>query len=130
MKKTLPLSLSFALLLAGYGCTDKTDATPAGQTCADEHVLETYQNREAVVTRTQLDTYCLIVDTAALASGSYRLEQYLVPAVPLPSQYQVEGLRVRLTGRKKSCYGLTTLPNLMSLFGYKLEVDNIQPKDR
>ncbi|OGX86515.1 hypothetical protein [Hymenobacter glacialis] len=130
MKILLGLSLSLALLLTGSGCTEKTDATPTGQTCKNERVLEDYQNREAVVTLTQLDTYCLIVDTAAIARGSYRLEHYLVPAVRLPSQYQVEGLRVRLTGRKKSCYGLTTFPNLRNMFGYKLEVDNIQFKDR
>jgi hypothetical protein len=129
--KTIPgLSLSLALLLTGPGCTDKTDATPTGQTCENERVLETYQNREAVVTRTALDTYCLIVDTAAIASRRYHLEHYLVPAVRLPAHYQVEGLRVRLTGRKKSCYGLTTFPELMTMFGYKLEVDNIQLRDR
>lgn len=128
MKILLGLSLSLALLLTGSGCTEKSDATPTGQTCENERVLETYQNREAVVTRTEPDTYCLIVDTAALSSGRYVHENYLVPVSPLPAQYRVEGLRVLLTGRKKSCYGLTTFPDLRVMFGYKLEVDNIQLK--
>lgn len=75
---------------------------------------------------TQLDTYCLVADPADIAQHSYHLENYLVPVPALPAQYQVEGLRVVFSGRKKSCYGLTTLPMLRGMFGYKLEVTDIQ----
>ena len=122
-------------IVAGVGCSKDTSTTPDTRTtpqqgCANERVLASYQNQEAVVTRTQLDTYCLIVDEPALSSGRYLLENYLVPVTPLPARYQVEGLRVLLTGRKKSCYGLTTFPNLRTMFGYKLEVDDIELKSR
>ncbi|WP_460621257.1 hypothetical protein [Hymenobacter tenuis] len=120
------LFLLTAVLLTA-GCKKDTSVHP-NQSCDDEYVLATYQNKEAVVTRTEPNTYCLIVDENDLASGQYTLDNYLVPVFPLPSQYQVVGLRVLLTGRKKSCYGLTTLPELRTMFGYKLEVDNIQPK--
>ena len=116
-------------IVAGVGCTKDTSTTPQ-QGCANERVLASYQNREAVVTRTEPDTYCLIVDEPALSSGRYTHENYLVPATPLPASCQVEGLRVLLTGRKKSYYGLTTFPELRTMFGYKLEVDDIQPKSR
>ncbi len=121
--------ITSALLILGAmaGCS-KDEGNAPQQSCDNEHVLASYQNREAVVTKTQLDTYCLIVDETALSSGRYLLDNYLVPVHPLPAQYQVEGLRVLLTGRKKSCYGLTTLPNLRNMFGYKLEVDNLQAK--
>ena len=125
MKAFIPAAL--LMLGAMAGCSkDAGNALP--QRCDNEHVLAAYQNREAVVTQTQWDTYCLIVDEPALASGRYLLDNYLVPVPPLPAHYRVEGLRVLLTGRKKSCYGLTTLPNLRNMFGYKLEVDNLQAK--
>lgn len=126
MKNLLPfiLGLASSLLLVG-GCK-KEDSTPPNQTCADEHVLEVYQEKKAIVVRTELDTYCIIVDSTAIAHGSYLLDNYLVPIPSLPAQYQVEGLQVTISGRKKSCYGLTTLPNLRNMFGYKLEVDAIK----
>ena len=127
MKLLMISSLLIFGVVAVAACNKDTSNAP-NQSCDNEHVLISYQNREAVVTRTELDTYCLIVDSAALSSGRYIHENYLVPVTPLAAQYQVEGLRVLLTGRKKSCYGLTTFPNLMTSFGYKLEIDNIQPK--
>ncbi|WP_125921704.1 hypothetical protein [Hymenobacter lapidarius] len=111
---------------AGAGCEKDTSSIPS-QSCDNERILASYQNKEAIVTRTQPDTYCLIVDSLDISKGSFLLDNYLVPSTPLPVQYQVEGLRVLLTGRKKSCYGLTTFPTLRSSFGYKLEIDDIRP---
>jgi hypothetical protein len=125
MKAFIPSAL--LILAAMAGCSKDAGIAPQ-QSCDNEHVVASYQNREAVVTKTQWDTYCLIVDEPALSSGQYLLDNYLVPVHPLPAQYQVEGLRVLLTGRKKSCYGLTTLPTLRTMFGYKLEVDKLQAK--
>jgi hypothetical protein len=126
MKNTILFILgasSTLLLLAGC---KKEENTPVNQTCADEHVIEVYQDKKGIITKTELDTYCVIVDSTAIARGSYPLDDYLVPIPGLPPQYQVEGLRVVISGRKKSCYGLTTLPNLRTVFGYKLEVDAIK----
>jgi hypothetical protein len=127
MKNIVPfvVSLTSSTLLLLGGCRKEDSASP-NQTCADEHVLEVYQDRKAVVVMTQLDTYCLVVDSTAIAGGSYLLDDVLVPVPKLPAQYQVVGLQVRFSGRKKSCYGLTTLPNLRNMFGYKLEIDAIK----
>ncbi len=90
--------------------------------------METYQNREAVVVLSQGTTYCLVVDSSDIARKSYGSENYLVPvpAASLPSQYRTVGLRVLLSGRKKSCYGLTTSPQVRNSFGYKLEIDAVK----
>lgn len=130
MKALILSSLSVLGMTMGASCKgqEARPSTQANQNCAGESVLAVYQNQVAVVTMTQKDTYCLIVDSTALSSGRYIHENYLVPTNPLPTRYQVEGMRVLLTGRKKSCYGLTTFPDLRTSFGYKLEVDNIQSK--
>jgi hypothetical protein len=130
MRNALPLILSVAsaaLLLLG-GCK-KEDIASSTQTCPDEKVLEVYQSKEAKVIKTELDRYCLTVDAAdvALPGGyGYQIQNVLVPAADLPATYRVEGLHVRLSGRKKSCFGLTSLPTTFGAFGYKLEVDAIQ----
>lgn len=113
------------LLLASGGCK-KADGP--GQSCADERLLEAYHDREAVVVMSAPTTYCLVVDSGDIARGSYILENYLVPvpASALPAQYRVAGLRILLSGRKKSCYGLTTLPQLRTAFGYKLEIEAVR----
>lgn len=113
------------LLLASASC--KKEDGP-DQNCADEQLLEAYQEREAVVVLSQGTTCCLVVDSSDIARGSYGLENYLVPvpASSLPSQYRTVGLRVLLSGRKKSCYGLTTSPQLRTSFGYKLEIDAVK----
>lgn len=119
-----------ALLLSigGSSCSEKTTVTPT-QTCADEHVIEVYKDREAKVIKTELDKYCLTVDAADLSlpgGYGYKIQNVLVPATDLPTSYRVEGLHVMLTGRKKSCFGLTSLPTTFGTFGYKLEVDTIK----
>jgi hypothetical protein len=119
-----------ALINAGYIGQEPLPHSQASQNCADERVLTLYHNQIAVVTMTQKDTYCLIVDSVAIAKHSYKLENYLVPSSALAPQYQVEGLHVLFSGRKKSCYGLTTLPSLRNSFGYKLEIDLIQARDK
>jgi len=132
MKILLLSFLSILGITVGTGCKGQ-EAAPsnqASQSCAGESVLAVYRNQIAVVAMTQKDTYCLIADSAAIANHSYKLDDYLVPTTALPLQYQVEGLRVLFSGRKKSCYGLTTLPTLRNSFGYKLEVDAIQAKDK
>ena len=118
-------SLASLLLLMSVGC--KKDAGP-NQSCAGEHLLEAYQDREAVVVISQGTTYCLVVDSSDIAHQNYGLENYLVPvpAAALPTQYRVAGLRVLLNGRKKSCYGLTTSSQLRTSFGYKLEIDAVR----
>ena len=126
MKSFLFPSLLVVGTLTAAGC-EKDMANPNGQTCANESVLAVYTSQEALITKTQLGTYCLIADPADISRGSYLLDNYLVPSAPLPPQYQVEGLRVLLTGRKKSCYGLTTFPTLRTSFGYKLEIDDMRP---
>jgi hypothetical protein len=115
------------MLLLGSGCQKDPIAAP-DRTCADEHTLATYQNQEAVVVQTELDTYCLVVDSTAIAQNSFPLAVYLVPvpATALPAQYRVPGLHVRLDGLKQSCYGLTTLPNLRTPFGYKLKLTAVK----
>ena len=125
----IPTAL-IACALIGSSCAKNSAAPQDAQSCPGESVLAVYQNQEAVVTMTQKDTYCLVAAPADIANNSYRLENYLVPVPALPSQYQVVGLHVIFSGRKKSCYGLTTLPNLMTSFGYKLEVDAIQVKEK
>ena len=129
MKSSIVPVLLLVGVLASTGCSKDTSTTPA-PSCANEQVLASYQSREAVVTRTQLDTYCLVVDSTDLVTGSYQLDHYLVPAVALPAPFQTEGLRVLVTGRKKSCYGLTTLPQLRTMFGYKFEVEAIELKTK
>ena len=122
---SLLLGISQLLL----GCQRKADAPqPVNQTCDNERVLEVYQDRKAKVIRTELDRYCLTVDEQDLAGSSFRLANVLVPAAAgdIPAAYRVEGLLVLLSGRKKSCYGLTSLPNVYNAFGYKLEVDAIK----
>lgn len=49
MKTMTWLSLPFALLLAGSSRLEKNNVPPAGQTCDNEHLLETYQDREAMM---------------------------------------------------------------------------------
>jgi hypothetical protein len=132
MKALILSSLSVLGMTMGASCKgqEARPSTQANQNCAGESVLAVYQNQVAVVTMTQKDTYCLIADSAAIANHSYKLDNYLVPATALSPQYQVEGLRVLFSGRKKSCYGLTTLPTLRNSFGYKLEIDAIQAQDK
>ena len=50
--------ITSALLILGAmaGCSKDAGNVPQ-QSCDNEHVLAFYQNREAVVTKTQLDTY-------------------------------------------------------------------------
>ena len=115
--------LSLSPLLASSGCSEKNSVTPAGQTCDNERLLETYQDREAMVIKAGV--YCLTVAPEDLLDGNYRTENVLVPVTPLPAAYQTVGLRVRVSGRKKSCYGLTTSPNFRHSFGYKFELDKI-----
>lgn len=130
MRTMTCLSFPLYLLLACSGCSKKNGIKPTGQTCDNEQVLEVYHDREAKVITTELDRYCLTVDEHDLASSSYQLQNVLVPAAAgdLPAQYRVKGLRVLLSGRKKSCYGLTSLPNVFNEFGYKLEIDAIKSK--
>lgn len=118
-------SLMGLLLLASASC--KKEEGPS-QSCAGEQLLETYQNREAIVVLSQGTTYCLVVDSSDIARRSYGPENYLVPvpASSLPSQYRAVGSRVLLSGRKKSCYGLTTSPQLRTSFGYKLEIEAVK----
>lgn len=134
MKNVLPFLLSAAsttLLLLG-SCKKEDSASP-NQTCADEHVLEVYQDREAKVIVADGKKYCLTVDAADVAGNGtgYNIgKDVLVPVTDtdIPSQYQVEGLHVLLSGRKKSCFGLATLSMLSGPFGYKLEVESIKGK--
>lgn len=128
MKIFILPAIGASCILIGASCT-KNEASPQeAVSCAGESVLAVYQDQPAIITMTQLDTYCLIVDSAAIATGSYKLDEYLVPSTALPPHYRVGGLRVVFSGRKKSCYGLTTLPNLRATFGYKLEVNAIRAK--
>ena len=128
MKRPATFLLASSLLFGGFGCDNKDEMAPSGQTCEDERLLETYKDRQAVVAQTQLDTYCLLIYTGSPTSDDRILEKFLVPvpASSLPAQFRVEGARVLLSGRKKSCYGLTTLPNLRTMFGYKLEIDAVK----
>ena len=124
MKSQFLSVFSLALLLVVSGCGSPVDVAPNKQTCDDEHLLETYQGREAMVIKAGI--YCLTVAPEDLQSGNYHTENVLVPTTPLPLIYQAEGLRVRISGRKKSCNGLTTSPNFRHSFGYKLELDEIE----
>jgi len=124
MRQSLWPFVALMLWCGNSSCTEKEAADP-NQTCPDEHVLEVYQNRLAVVVGSD-GVFSLIVDSTDIARGSYAAQNYLVPATPIPAQYQVAGKRMRLTGRKKSCYGLITSPYTRTLFGYKLEVDQLE----
>ena len=131
MKNALLIMSSLLLVTSQLllGCQQKEEAPqPVGQTCENERVLEVYQDRKAKIIKTELNRYCLTVDLVDIASSSYQLPNVLVPALDgdIPAQYRIEGLHVLLSGRKKSCYGLTSLPNLFNSFGYKLEVDAIK----
>jgi hypothetical protein len=124
------LTMLIACAVTGSSC-NKDAATPQDALhCPGESVLVVYHNQEAVVTLTQKDTYCLIADSANIAKGSYLSENYLVPSSALPAQYQVEGLHVVFSGRKKNCYGLTTSSSLRTAFGYKVEIDTIRAKPK
>lgn len=128
MKKKMWFPCALFLLISSSGCSEKATVSPT-QTCADEHVIEEYKDREAKVIETEQDRYCLTVDAAdiALAGGyGYQTKNVLVPATDLPTIYRVGGLHVLLSGRKKSCYGLTSLPTTFGSFGYKLEVESIK----
>jgi hypothetical protein len=122
------LSVASLTLLLG-GCNKENSASP-NQTCADEHVLEVYQDQEAKVVLTQTDKYCLTVSPSdfALNAGGYNPANILVPVSndDIPTQYRIEGTHVLLSGRKKSCYGLTNHAAMFGSFGYKLEVDAIK----
>jgi hypothetical protein len=126
MTLRLPFVFASALLLAVSGCDTPARVAPTSQTCEEERVLETYHDREAMVIKAE--TYCLTVAPEDLRTGNYLGENVLVPSVPLPSAYQVVGLRVRISGRKKSCNGLTTAPQFRYTFGYKFELDTITGK--
>lgn len=105
---------------------DKPASNTSPLTCVDESTLEVYQDREAVVVLVG-EMYCLSVapEDVADPDGVFRVSNVLVPATPIASQFRVARQHVLLTGRKKSCDRLLTLPNLKSSFGHKLEVDNL-----
>ena len=72
------------------------------------------------------DQYWLTVASEDLQSGNYRIANVLVPTTPIPDDLKINGLRVKVSGRKKSCYGLVTLPSLRTNFGYEFEVEKIE----
>lgn len=129
MRNYLKYLIPSLLLLIIWSCK-KDEVVISNQTCADERTLAVYQDREAMVIITELNQYCLTVDSTDIAQRNYRLENVLVPTTALPSQFQIAGQHVLLTGRKQSCYGLTTLPNLRNVFGYKLEIDYIKSSQK
>jgi len=129
-----------SLLSLATSCGQKAAVEPevpkpnwsyATNSCPDERTLDVYNDQEAVVIQAggPGGQYCLAVDTAGFAKMSFDLRSYLVPipASALPAQYHIVGTHVRLTGRKKSCYGLVTSANTMAIFGYKLEIDAVKP---
>lgn len=111
-----------ASLLLATGCKKDEDMP----TCPGEYTLEVYRDRAALVVRTGPDTYCLTVDSTDLATNLYSEANVLVPARRLPAEFRVGGLRVLFSGRKQSCYGLTTSPDLRTAFGYKLELNSVK----
>jgi hypothetical protein len=114
-----------ALLLIVSGCDKSIEVVPTTRTCENERLLETYVAQEGMVIQGG-DEYWLTVAPEDLQTGSYRLNNVLVPTQALPTSLKVEGLRVKVSGRKKSCYGLVTLPELRTMFGYKFELDHIE----
>ncbi|OGX85340.1 hypothetical protein BEN48_14725 [Hymenobacter glacialis] len=114
-----------ALLLTSVGCSDKTDATPMGQTCENEHLLETYHDREGRVIQA-IDQYWLSVAPEDFNRESFSIGNVLVPTTPIPTALRINGLQVKVSGRKKSCYGLVTLPSLRTNFGHKIELERIE----
>lgn len=114
------------LLLLVSGCDKSAEVVPVTQTCENERLLETYVAQEGMVIQGGGDEYWLTVALEDLQAGSYRLNNVLVPTQALPNSLKIEGLRVKVSGRKKSCYGLVTLPYLRTMFGYKFELDYIE----
>jgi hypothetical protein len=126
MKSVLPFALSVAslsLLLIG-GCKKEDSISPA-DTCADERTLEVYQDIDAVVVEAS-GVLCFVVDKDNIAKGSYEIQHFLVPVPTISFQGHTWGERAVISGRKKSCYGLVTLPNLRNNFGYKLELNSVK----
>jgi hypothetical protein len=125
MTLRLPFLLSSALLFSVCGCDTPEEVVPVTQTCENERLLETYNAQEGMVIAGS-DAYWLTVAPEDLQMGSYQLGNVLVPTQALPAALRVAGLRVKVSGRKKSCYGLVTLPTLRTMFGYKFELDHIE----
>jgi hypothetical protein len=126
MKGILPFPLSaFSLTLLLMGGCKKEDSTLPNDACADERTLEVYQGVDAVVVNAS-GVLCFVVDVDDIARGSYKAQNYLVPVPGISSQGRTWGEHVVISGRKKSCYGLVTSPNLRTTFGYKLEVNSIK----
>ena len=101
------------------------EVVPTTQTCENERLLETYRDQDGMVTQAG-DAYWLTVAPRDLQAGNVLLENTLVPFPGIPDALKIDGLRVKVSGRKKSCYGLVTLPQLRTMFGYKFELDRIE----
>jgi hypothetical protein len=126
MKSILPFALSaFSLtLLLMSGCK-KEDITSSNDTCADEKTLEVYQDVEAVVVEAS-GQLCLVVDADDIAKGQYEGQHFLVPIPAISFQGHTWGEHAVISGRKKSCYGLVTFPNVRTMYGYKLELTSVK----
>lgn len=122
MKGILPIALS-TLLLTG-GCK-KEEITSSDNTCADERTLEVYQDVDAVIVSAS-GRLCFVVDADDIAKGQYPAEHFLVPVPEISFQGHTWGEHAIISGRKKSCYGLVTFPDVRTMYGYKLEVNSVK----
>jgi len=126
MKSFLPFALSVASLslLLMSGCKKEDNVSP-NDTCSDERTLEVYQDVDAVVVSAS-GVLCFVVDEDDIAKGQYEGQHFLVPVPNISFQGHTWGERAVLSGRKKSCYGLVTFPDVRTMYGYKLEVNSVK----
>ncbi|NJO00247.1 MAG: hypothetical protein HC880_00015 [Bacteroidia bacterium] len=73
--------------------------------------------------------YGIQLDAQYFGQPGYTItDDILVPCEELPDEFKEHNLRVLVSGNRKSCCRLLSLPNLLSGFGCKLELTAIRRK--
>lgn len=114
------------ILLLIFGCKEEEPQmqTACEKSCENEQVIESIHNGEYKVSKIENLPFQL-VPLSAINKGKTEPDEILVPC-NLPKEFQKEGLVVLVSGNKKNCCNLLTLPNYRVSWGCKFEISSIE----
>lgn len=116
------------LLFVTFGCyqEDSSENDMQNNNCENEIVNETIRNVRGKVVKVN-DVYSITTDVESLEESGYIIGSMniLVP-YNLEEKYRNEELQVIVSGYKKECCELLSLPQLRSGFGCQFEITSIE----
>jgi len=117
------------LLTIIFGCyqEDSTEDVIGNNNCESETVEETISNVRGKVVKVN-EVYSITTDMESLEVSGYIIgsKNILVP-YNLEEKYRNVELQVIVSGYKKNCCGLLSLPQLRSGFGCRFKITSIKP---